>query len=365
MPLAAQGDVQPPDQDPPRPDTKPADNAITTPNTAAPLTDRESAKPDWNAHYEALWRDWNQLIERTRQTGEPLFYAQGYADIIPRIQALAENVAYHGRDTGAHDRGARKSSTGSLGAPKYVEDYLGAAERHMDGHASLQRVADGLGVRIVQVSDHLGWRQEADRLTATAEAILGDGERYGVHLDNVEAGHTRVERELSRLRQVIRDDGEYASKVKTPEPHRDPIDTREKVEQPEPATSAWMPAYEALRRDWNSLIEDARQTGITLFYAKGYMDIVMRVQTIAETPDIPAKSRAPLIQVLENHQHYLSTRKQILEYPGEAQRHMDARATLRDVVADQEIERTTVSTYPDWRQEAERLMAAGEAILSG
>ena len=69
--------------------------------------------------------------------------------------------------------------------------------------------------------------------------------------------------------------------------------------------------------------------------------------------------------MLENHQHYLSTRKQILEYPGEAQRHMDARATLRNVVADQEFELTGVSAYPDWRQEAERLMAAGEAILSG
>ena len=83
-----------------------------------------------------------------------------------------------------------------------------------------------------------------------------------------------------------------------------------------------------------------------------------------ENPDIPAKSQAPLIQVLENHQHYLSTRKHILDYPGEAQRHMDARASLNDVAADQEIELTGVSAYPDWRQEAERLTAAGEAILS-
>ena len=126
-----------------------------------------------------------------------------------------------------------------------------------------------------------------------------------------------------------------------------------------------MPAYEALRQDWNSLIEDARQTRAPLFYAKGYMDIVARAQMIAENPGIPAKSRAPLIQVLENHQHYLSTRKHILQYPGEAQRHMDARATLQDVVADQEFELTAVSAYPDWRQEAERLMAADEAILSG
>ena len=200
---AAQGDVPPPDQDPPRPDTKPADNAITTPNTAAPLTDGESAKPDWNAHYEALWQDWNQLIERTRQTGEPLFYAQGYADIIPRIQALAENPDIPA-ETRAPMIEALENHQRDLSARRYVEDYLDAAERHMDTHASLQHVADGLGVPIAQISDHLGWRQEADRLMATAEAILADNETYGIHLDNMETGRARVEGKLSRLRQVIR-----------------------------------------------------------------------------------------------------------------------------------------------------------------
>ena len=189
--------------------------------------------------------------------------------------------------------------------------------------------------------------------------------QYGVHLDNMETGHARVERELSQLRRVIREDGEYAAAGKKPEPRSEPADTRDIVEQTEPAKPDWMPAYEALRQDWNSIIEDARQAGIPLFYTKGYMGIIVRVQTIAENQDIPAKSRAPLIQVLENHQHYLSTRKQILDYPGEAKRHMDARAPLHDVASDLETELTGVSAYPDWRQEAERLMAAGEAILSG
>ena len=354
---AAQEDVQPPDQEP-------ADGAFTTPNTVAPLTDVESAKPDWYAPYEALQRDWSELIERVRQTGEPLFYAKGYADMIPRIQALAENGQIPA-ETRAPMIEALENHQRDLSARKYVEDYLDAAERHMDTHASLQRVADNLGVRIVKVSDHLGWRQEADRLMAAAETIFSDGETYGVHLDNMETGRARVERELSRLRQVIRKDGEYASKVKTPELRSEPADTREEVEQPEPAEPAWMPAYEALRQDWNSLVEDARQARVPVFYAKVYMDIISRVQMIAENPDIPAKSRAPLIQVLENHQHYLSTRKQILDYPGEAERHMDARASLRDVAADQETELTGVSAYPDWRQVAERLIAAGEAILSG
>ena len=330
-----------------------------------PPPDRDTPpRPDWHAPYEALRRDWNELIERVRQTGVPLFYAKGYIDMIPRIQALAENL-----DIPAKSRApmieALENHQRDLSARKHVEDYLGATERHMDAHASLQGVADSLGVRIVEVSDHLGWRQEADRLMAAAETILADGERYGIHLDNMETGRVRVERELSRLRHVIREDGEYASAVKKPEPHGEPADTREKAEQPEPVTPAWMPAYEALRQDWNSLIEDARQAGIPLFYAKGYMDIIPRIRELMENPDIPAKSRAPLIQVLENHQRYLSTRKHILDYPGEAERHMGARASLQDVAADRKIELTGVSAYPDWRQEAERLTAAGEAILSG
>ena len=205
---AAQEDV-PPDQDPPR--------------------------PDWYAPYEALQRDWTGLIERVRQTREPLFYAKGYADMIQRIQALAENGQIPA-EIRAPMIEVLENHQRNLSGRKYVEDYLDAVERHMDTRASLQRVADGLGVRIVKVSDHLGWRQEADRLMAAAEAILSDGEMYGPHLDNITTGRARVEGKLSQLRRVIRADGEYASKVKTPESHRDPIDTREKVEQPEPVT---------------------------------------------------------------------------------------------------------------------------------
>ena len=87
---------------------------------------------------------------------------------------------------------------------------------------------------------------------------------------------------------------------------------------------------------------------------------------MTENPDIPAKSRAPLIRVLENHQRYLSTRKHILDYPGEVERQMDARASLQCTLRRiRKSELTGVTAYPDWRQEAERLTAAGEAILSG
>ena len=284
--------------------------------------------------------------------------------MIPRIQVLAENgnIAAEKRATLIQ---ALEHHQRDLSARQYVEDYLAAAERHMDTHASFRRAANSLGVPIVEVSDYLGWRQEADRLTAAAETILADSERYGIHLENMETGRARVEGELSRLRHVIREDREYAAQQKTPELHGESADTRKNVEQPAPAKPAWYTPYEALRRDWNEFIKRVRQTGIPSFYAKGYMDMIPRIRELMENTDIPAKSRAPLIKVLENHQRYLSTRKHILNYPGEAERHMHARASLQDVAADQDIELTAVPAYPDWRQEAERLTAAGEAILSG
>ena len=73
-----------------------------------------------------------------------------------------------------------------------------------------------------------------------------------------------------------------------------------------PPKPDWYAPYEALRRDWSELIERVRQTGEPLFYAKGYADMIPRIQALAENPDIPAETRAPMTEALENHQRDLS-----------------------------------------------------------
>ena len=136
------------------------------------------------------------------------------------------------------------------------------------------------------------------------------------------------------------------------------------VAQAEPAKPDWYAPYMALRQDWNSLIEDAQKAGILSFYANGYVDMIPRIRAIAENLAVPAKARAPMIQVLENHQSYLSIRKHIEDYLDKTDRHMDVRTSLWREAEDQEIDVTEVPDYPGWRQEAGRLTAAGEAILS-
>ena len=63
----------------------------------------------------------------------------------------------------------------------------------MGNHAALQSAAESLDIPIAEVPDHPDWRQEADRLVAAGEAILSDKEAYGVHLDHILIGDTRLE----------------------------------------------------------------------------------------------------------------------------------------------------------------------------
>ena len=52
--------------------------------------------------------------------------------------------------------------------------------------------------------------------------------------------------------------------------------------------------------------------------------MIPRIRAIAENLAVPAKARAPMIQVLENHQRYLSIRKHIEDYLDKTDRHMVA-----------------------------------------
>ena len=132
----------------------------------------------------------------------------------------------------------------------------------------------------------------------------------------------------------------------------------------EPAKPYWYAPYMALRQDWNAFIEDARQAGVMAFYAKGYADMIPRIQALAENPDVPAVTRAPMTQVLENHQRYLSTRKHIEVYLDQVDRHIEEHDSMESLAEELDMKVAEISDYPDWRRENDRLTAAGEAILS-
>ena len=136
------------------------------------------------------------------------------------------------------------------------------------------------------------------------------------------------------------------------------------VSNVEPAKPYWYAPYMALRQDWNTFIEGARQAGILIFYAKGYADMIPRIRALAENPDVPAVTRAPMMQVLENHDRYLSTRKHIEDYLDQVDQHIEEHDSMESLAEEIDMKVAEISDYPDWRRENDRLIAAGEAILS-
>ena len=106
------------------------------------------------------------------------------------------------------------------------------------------------------------------------------------------------------------------------------------------------------------------KAGALSFYSSGYADLIARIRALAENLDIPADTRAPLIQALENHERHVSTRKKVEGWLTAVERHMDRRDYLEDAADRLDMPVAQAQEYPDWKREAVRLTAVGKDILS-
>ena len=165
----------------------------------------EPPKPNWWPAYESAVRDWNALNERARQSGTLPFYARGYAELTPRIRGLAENPDIPDatrepmiRTLQYHER--------HLAVRKKVEDFLAAADRHMERRHALRDAATETSVAVAEAPKYRSWRREAERLMEEGEVILSDREAHGPHLDSIAAGEVRARAAVYDLGEAIRED---------------------------------------------------------------------------------------------------------------------------------------------------------------
>ena len=200
--------------------------------------------------------------------------------------------------------------------------------------------------------------QRHDPPSLTVRRIETEGSLAGVMRQEETASFTPAE-----LIQPVRPRHDSAQSRAHPEtPNTPPVAAA--VRDAEPAKPYWYAPYMALRQDWNTFIKGARQAGILSFYAKGYADMIPRIRALAENPDVPAVTRTPMMQVLENHQRYLSTRKHIEDYLDQVDRHIEEHDSMESLAEELDMKVAEISDYPDWRRENDRLTTAGEAILS-
>ena len=210
------------------PAADPAPGVSLPPRTSdaiAPGPERE-LPPDWRTFYKELQRDWNDLVARSQEPDLPLLLMDGYDGLIQRVRALSDHpdlsqrarsvigelLAYHDDETVARET---------------AEGYLAAAERHVEVHKVLEAQAGERGLSIARLDAWPQWRDAAEMLAATGEAVLADDDRYGAWLDAMTVGRSRAQLTVEQLRNRLDDNRERAAKPEVSQRRREPTPKQE------------------------------------------------------------------------------------------------------------------------------------------
>ena len=136
-----------------------------------------------------------------------------YDTLIRRVRALAEDpdLSDRARDVlgGLLDYHDEESL-----ARETAEGYLAAAERHVEAYRVLQRRAEDQGVPVARLDAWPEWREAAELLAATGQAILSNEDGYGAYLDAMTIGKARARLTVEQLRSRLQ---ENRSRSPTPD----------------------------------------------------------------------------------------------------------------------------------------------------
>ena len=91
---------------------------------------------------------------------------------------IGELLAYHDDETVARET---------------AEDYLAAAERHVEAYRALERHAGERNLPVARLDAWPQWRDAAEMLAATGKAVLANEDRYDAYLDAVTIGRSRAQ----------------------------------------------------------------------------------------------------------------------------------------------------------------------------
>ena len=391
-----------------------------SPTPAEPPSVPAPAPPAWQPAYEALVREWNALSDGSRQSGALSFYSRGYADLIARIRALAENTDIPS-ETRAPMIQALENHERHASTRKKVEDWFIAVERHMDRRDSLEETADNLDVPVAEAPEYPDWKGEADRLTTVGKAILSDTKTYGAHLANITRGETRMKWGLSNLGDAIREIAVERTEREGPEqpiePDRNWSYWNELAEDarlgPGPTfgsdigslvppdttpaggtrlegalsrlrhTFGWkswedkmrkraeaemqhsQDRWEELRQDWNREVEHAKQAGVHVIYRQSYEYLRRDLEFLAGDThlgrDLSPAIRDALVQLDKAE----ASREHIEKYRNLIVRHMADRIDrLATNAAGQGVPIPEHKDYRIWRAAIDEAIDTGEGIIA-
>ena len=398
------------DSVPPPTDEDHAEAARKAPEELAPPAP-EPPKPDWRSAWEPVIGEWNTMIDGARQSGTIAFYMKGYSELIPCIRELTENpgVPADRRESlvpllEIHEH--------HLTARKRVEDFLDAADRHRHRRNALEESADETGVGVTQSPNYGQWRGTADRLLQEGKAILAD-RICAPHLDRVSPVRKLAEDRVSGLGEAIREDDRELAEARREEHERQRL-SRElaffrfaadigAAVQPDPATAddgtradrllwklrqvydwdgrlaeserqarieaetqASLEHWQALREQWNRLVDRAEKQGVHVIDTGDYHLLRSELKTAArDDPNMPEEVRSEIDNMIRALGAAERARDRVVDRAAALADRLARRREVPDSEWSRD-ERAFVDrqSYDPWRRDTEKAVQAAERVLA-
>ena len=294
-----------------------------------------------------------------------------------------------------------------LAARKKVDDFLAAADRHMETRHALRDAAAEADVAVAEAPKYRRWRREAERLMEDGEAILSDRETCGPHLDNILIGEVRARGAVHDLGEAIREEDEELARSRREARQQRRLARRVSAglmfeADPDVGAAEAEPAREApalsrlghafgrlvggadyedrmrtetyrrealerwkeLKRDWNRQVKRAVEEGVHVIYTKGYRKLRDKLETLASNTllygGIEREIRALLYKLGKARADamYVEARHKFIMHSLERREALEASAARRGVAF------PDLADYDSWRNSADEAVSRGEDILA-
>ena len=374
----------------------------------------EPREPEWLSAWGPLVRDWTALIERARQSGTIEFYTGGYAEVMARMQELADAPDIPS-DKRAQVIQVLENRDRHLAARKRIEEFLEAAERHRRQRNTFEESADERRVAVTQAPGYGRWRKTADRLLKEGKAVLAD-RLCGPHLDRVSSvrrlaeervsglGDTirgddrelaearrearerqRLSRELARLRFATDAAPDIGADPSRPGPEDD--DTRtgrllwrlrrvhdwdgrlaesERQAAIETGTRASLARWEDLRRRWDRQVDHAEKEGVHIIYTDGYETLRREMNSATrEDPYLVEGARSEIDRVIGLLDTPETVRRRVEGHRDAVLAHLENRREMLNYVSARDQRPAPErARYGDWRRDTDEAVAEAESVLA-
>ena len=283
---------------------------------------------------------WDALRERSRDEGEAVALSPAFRETLDRHGALMKQAASFRARPQTFER--------------LLAERAGIGQDELDELRNQQDRARRYLRSVTARTTHAA-RQDAQRQDAEHQ---DEKRRDAAHEETARIG-------VEAVADAV------ADPVETPVQETMPAAPAESAVGEEVQESApdWRALYSELQRDWNALVaraEDARagEPDLPLPLMQGYDNLINRVRSLAEHPDLSQRARSTLAALIDYDAEEAVARETTQGYVTVAERHVETYKALEREARERGVTVSELDAWPKWREVAEMLAEVGAAVTA-